>query len=306
MKYFILTLTLLGCLVLAQADFLLLDHHQKGVNTIAFSPDGQTLITGSDDSTARVWNAVTGEIEMKLSGHTGWVLSAAINGKGLVATSDSEGRAALWDIGNQKLLRVWKAHNAWIRAVAFSDDGEKLVTASDDTTAKIWDVSSGKLLRTLEGHTNWLTGVILVKNQVVTASRDGTVRFWNAISGTLTRTLELNQWIYSLALSPDGFRFATAAQNGVRIWNRISGRELVQVGKDQITWAVAFSPDGNDLAVGNDDGSIDIWNAKGTDKKRSLIAHTSYIKALTYSPDSTKLASASRDGMARIWNLGTK
>jgi WD40 repeat protein len=305
-KYLIYPIVLLLCLAFAQSEFLLLDHHQKGVNAVAFAPDGRTLVTSSDDSTARVWNALTGEIEMKLSGHTGWVLGAAINGNGNVATSDSEGRVALWDISQQKLLRVWTAHNAWIRSLAFSDDGLKLVTAADDFTAKIWEVSSGKLLRTLTGHTGWLTSVFFVQNQIVTASRDGTVKFWISNSGTNTRTLELNEWIYNLALSPDGVRFATAAKNGVRIWNRISGRELEQVGFERITYAVAFSPDGTELAIGNDNGSIDLWDAKGLNKKRSLLAHTSYIKALAYSPDSRKLASASRDGMARIWNMTKK
>jgi WD40 repeat protein len=303
-RYFSLLLICLFGFALAQPGFLLLDHHQKGVNAIAFSPDGNTLVTGSDDSTARVWGVGSGDVLLKLTGHTGWVLGVAINGSGLVATTDSEGRVALWDTVNRKLLRVFQAHRAWIRTVAFSDDGNKLVTGSDDTSAKIWEVSSGKLLRTLSGHTAWLTGVLLIQNQVVTSSRDGTVQFWNAISGSNTRKLELGQWIYHLALSPDGVRFATAAQDGVKIWNRISGR-LMQTVSERIAWSVAFSPDEKQLAVGNDNGSIDLYNAKGTAKLETLTAHTSYIKALTFSPDSKKLASASRDGMARIWALET-
>jgi WD40 repeat protein len=301
-RFFSLLLVCLLGVALAQPKFLLLDHHQKGVNSVAFSPDGSTLVTGSDDSTARVWGATSGEVLLKLSGHTGWVLGVSINSRGLVATADSEGRVALWDTNNKILLRVFQAHRAWIRTVAFSDDGNKLVTGSDDKSVKVWEVSSGKLLRTLSGHSAWVTGVVLVDNQVVTSSRDGTVQFWNAISGNNTRKLELGQWIYNLALSPDGTRFATAAQDGVKIWNRISGR-LLQTVSERISWSVAFSPNGTQLAVGNDDGTVDIFDAKGSQKLQTLTAHTSYIKALTYSPDSKKLASASRDGMARIWTL---
>jgi WD40 repeat protein len=300
-NFSIVLLCLLG-FALAQPGYLLLDHHQKGVNSVAFSPDGGTLVTGSDDSTARVWGASSGEVLLKLTGHAGWVLGVSINGAGLVATADSEGRVAIWDTASRKLLRVFQAHRAWIRAVAFSDDGNKLVTGSDDKSVKIWEVSSGKLLRTLNGHTSWITGVLLVNNQVVTSSRDGTVQFWNAVSGNNSRKLELGQWIYNLALSPDGARFATAAQDGVKIWNRISGR-LLQTVSERISWSVAFSPNGAQLSVGNDDGTVDIFDAKGTQKLETLTAHTSYIKALTYSPDSKKLATASRDGMARIWTL---
>jgi WD40 repeat protein len=142
-RYFLPWLLCLFGFALAQQNFLLLDHHQKGVNAIAFSPDGATLVTGSDDSTARVWGVGSGEVLLKLTGHTGWVLGVAINGSGLVATTDSEGRVAVWDTINRKLLRVFQAHRAWIRAVAFSEDGNKLVTGSDDSSVKIWDIRDG-------------------------------------------------------------------------------------------------------------------------------------------------------------------
>ncbi len=298
----VIGLVLVGVAV-AQLEPLLLDHHQKGVNSVAFSPSGTTIVTSSDDSTARVWNAVTGEVEMKLTGHTGWVLDAILSANGMAATSDSEGRVALWDVPNKKLLRVWSAHSAWIRALAFNEDGSRLVTASDDKTAKVWDTQTGKLVQTLIGHSSWLTSVFVVQNQVVTASRDGTVRFWNAVSGTNTRTIEIKGWMYNLALSPDGTRFATASQEGVKIWNRINGQEITEVGANRITWSVAFSPDGKTLAVGNDNGTIDIWDAKGQEKQQTLSGHISYIKSLQFSPDSSKLASASRDGVARIWSM---
>lgn len=301
MKKFLVIIAL-SAIAFAKPVFLLLDHHQKGVNAVAFSPDGKTLVTGSDDSTARVWDADSGEVLLKLTGHEGWVLSVAVNGDGVVATADSEGRVAIWDTNKKTLLRVIQAHRAWVRAITFSEDGKRLATGADDATVKIWDTNTGKLLRTLTGHTNWITGVLFIDNQVVSSSRDGTVQFWNAVSGNNTRKLELEQWIYYLALSPDGTRFATAAQNGVKIWNRINGR-LIQTVSERISWAVAFSPDRLRLAIGNADGSIELFDAKTFEKQQTLQAHTSYIKALTFSPDSQKLASASRDGMARIWML---
>ena len=127
--------------------------HPYGVTSVAFSPDGTRLLSGSDDKTLKLWDAATGALLRTFEGHSDQVRSVAFSPDGTRLLSGSDDRTLkLWDAATGALLRTLEGHSDHVRAVAFSPDGTRLLSGSDDRTLKLWDAATGAALRTFQGH----------------------------------------------------------------------------------------------------------------------------------------------------------
>jgi WD40 repeat protein len=144
-----------------------LEGHTNGVSSVAYSPDGSKVVSGSDDRTVRIWDAVSGECVVgPLEGHTKIVTSVAYSPDGSKVVSGS-GASFILDSGaDDKTVRIWDAvsgecvvgplegHTSYVTSVAYSPDGSKVVSGSRDKTVRIWDAVSGEcVVGPLEGHT---------------------------------------------------------------------------------------------------------------------------------------------------------
>jgi len=126
----------------------LLKGHAGWVRTAVFSPDGKRVVTASDDSTARIWDADSGKQIALLKGHTNPVLSASFSADGKhVVTASGDRTARIWDADSGNEIAQLKSHTNSALSVVFSPDGKRVVTASDDNTARIWDVTWATLVR---------------------------------------------------------------------------------------------------------------------------------------------------------------
>jgi WD40 repeat protein len=117
--------------------------HQGVVSAVAFSPDGKILLTGSLDSTARLWDAATGRPAGPPLTHRSTVRAAAFspNGK-TVITASEDNTARLWDATTGQPVGPPLMHEGSVWAVAFSPDGRTVITGSNDTTARLWDIAT--------------------------------------------------------------------------------------------------------------------------------------------------------------------
>lgn len=126
--------------------------HSAAVESVAFSPDGKHLATGSWDYTAKIWDAVSGQELQMLAGHSGPVESLAFSPDGTrVATGSDDLTVKIWDPASGRELQTLRGHSEPVLSVAFSPDGKRLGSGSYDHTAKIWDVASGQELQTVRG-----------------------------------------------------------------------------------------------------------------------------------------------------------
>ncbi len=280
------------------------------VNSIAFSPDGRLLASGSGDGTVQLWRVESGELVRTLKGHTSSVWSVAFSPDGrLLASGSGNGIVRLWRVGTGKEVQTLEGHTGKVYSVAFSSGGLLLASGSEDKMVRMWDVESGKLVRVLGGHMDSVYSVSFSPDDrlLASGSGDGTVRLWEVENGELMRLLMGHtDSVWSVAFSPDGVLLASGSEdNTIWLWEVETGR-LVQKLEELTAWvgSIAFSPDGRLLASGSGDGTVQLWEVATGKSVRTLTGHMGSVWSVAFSPNSALLASGSRDNMVRLWEVG--
>jgi WD40 repeat protein len=281
--------------------------HIESVSSLAYSPDGAHLASGSADGTVKVWDARTGQEVRTLAWHTLTVSSLAFSPDGAHLASGSDDHTVkVWDVGTGQELRTLRGHTMQVRSVAFSPDGAHLASGGDDNTVKVWNVGTGQELRTLRGHTKWITSVAFSPDgaNLVSGSYDDTLKVWNASTGQELRTLQgHSNHVLCVAFSADSARLVSGSSDQtVKVWDTSTGRELRTL-KGHTHWvsSVAFSPDGARLATGSRDQTVRLWDARTGRLLYIFRGHTNMVNSVAFSPDGTYLASGSGDQTVKVW-----
>jgi WD40 repeat protein/serine/threonine protein kinase len=247
--------------------------HKDEAWSVAFSPDGRTLATGSDDSepgpTIKLWDTVTG-----------------------------------------RSIRAWRGGSGTVAALAYSPDGHILASGHLTVTKniRIWEASTGRLLTTLEGHTDRVRSVNFDRDgrRLATAGSDGTIRLWDVATWTQQRVLDAHaDTVHSVAFSPDGKTLASAGNDGnARLWNLDRDSEVPQriVPTRANLMSLAFSPDGKTLALADIRGSITLWDTERSTPVRVIHTDGDEVRQVAFAPDGTALASAGHRGLIRVWD----
>ena len=232
--FLILTVLFLSSLFLPSGfaqyvSYSTLEGHRGDVYSIAFSPDGTTLASGSWDSTMRLWDAVTGAPKHTLEGHRGDVYSIAFSPDGTTLASGGwDNTVRLWDAVTGAHKYTLEGHRGDVYSIAFSPDGTTLASGGWDNTVRLWDAVTGAHKYTLEGHRGDVYSIAFSPDGTTLASgsSDNTVRLWDAVTGAHKATLE-GHWgtVYSVAFSPDGSTLASGGYDDtIRLWELPSTR----------------------------------------------------------------------------------
>jgi WD40 repeat protein len=256
--------------------------HKTPVTSVAFSPDGKALASGSWDSTIKLWDVATGRLLATLrqhdKGNEAEVSSVAFSPDGKTLASASARTVKLWDVASRKARTAVIGEDRsplGANRVAFSPDGKSLFAATDrrEYASILWDVTTGKTLATLRGHTKSIESVCFSPSGKTLASASGwnddrgEVILWDVTTGKALATLKSHPaGVYGVAFSPDGKILASAGgvygygstpgQGEIKLWDARTGQELASVRQDSLIASVAFSPDGKILASVESERSV--------------------------------------------------
>jgi WD40 repeat protein/cellulose biosynthesis protein BcsQ len=282
--------------------------HTGDLTSVAFSPNGQFLVTASWDKTAKIWNLTTGQGAHTLRGHSGVISCATFDHVGdLVATGSWDKTIRLWRSDSGQSVTTLQGHTGVVTSLAFSHDGSFLASAGWDKTLRIWDVRSGQPLGVFTGHSRMVTSVSISPDQrlIATGSWDRTIRIWTK-DGASHGTLKGHSGdVTAVVFSPDGGLLASASlDNSVRIWEVSTTRErAILRGHGGEVTSLAFSPTIPVLASGSWDRSIKVWDVVQNRLIETLLGHSGVVTSVNFSTDGSRLASASLDRSIRLWGI---
>lgn len=282
--------------------------HKGTVNSVAFSHNDSMIVTGSDDGTAIIWNAYTGDTIRTLRGHKRSVESVAFSHNDSMIVTGSGRQAIVWNALTGDTVRSFRGHKGLVTFVSFTHNDDMIVTASlYDNTAIVWNALTGDSIYTLRGSKRGVESVAFNHNDsmIVTVGLDNTAIVWNALTGDIIRTLRGHKGsVESVAFSHNDSMIVTASWDRTAIvWNALTGDTIRTLrGHKGLVRSVAFSHNDDMIVTGSNDTAI-AWNALTGDTIRTF-SGLNNIRSLAFNSDDTRLLIGTSDEIV-IWDTQT-
>lgn len=289
------------------------------VRTVAVSPDGSTVLSGSGaertpdgDNVIVMWDVATCRERTRLYGHTNLINALAFSPDGTrFVSASADNNVILWNLASRTPIRYFVGHTDWVNAVTFDPSGQFILSGGWDNTIILWDIASGRIKFQYVGHGAPIQSLVFHSSDYTffSAAQDGTVRQWE-----LENPLFLRRYGRTAAdiatltqYSPDGSRLLAATTSGViNIYDTATGQRLGAFrGHSNELYTLAFSHDGKRVLSGGSDGQLLLWDIDTRAIVMPFIGHRGGIWRAVFSPDESRILSGSDDSTVRVWDTLT-
>ncbi|MBS1722263.1 MAG: WD40 repeat domain-containing protein [Armatimonadetes bacterium] len=295
------TLLALAALLTPAQDFT---GHTREVSSLAISPDGKWLASGSVDLTVRIWETKTKACVKVLEGHDGEVLCLAFSPDGgTLASGELYKKVRFWDTSSWSLQRTCTGCEGAVTGLTFLTGGSVVASCRDNNLYKIG--SSASESAKAASHNYEVNGIASSPDRKVLVSIDGngTAILWDPANIMPRAKFEQGGRGKSVAVSNDAQWFATGGtEQPVQIWSATGAATSFKGPKVEAN-AMAFSPDGKRLVIGTQDNEVIVVDTADGNVKFKKEGHDRPVTAIAVAPDGKTFYTASMDHTIKAWPM---
>ncbi|XP_075561920.1 WD repeat-containing protein 86 isoform X2 [Pelecanus crispus] len=286
--------------------------HQGGINWLSLSPDGQRLLTGSEDGTARLWSTADSQCHGHFQGHESYITFCHLENEAAF-TCSADHTIRKWDVMTGQCLAIYRGHTSIVNRDVLEEEEEEeeeeekvsrdlLVTGSTDCTVKVWWVSSGRCYQTLLGHTGAVLCLILdaPNRELFSGSTDYTIRTWNIVTGEQLKVFKEHQGSVICLELVNRHLYSGSADRTVKCWLVDTG-ERIQTYKAHKHSVSTLKYHAGILFTGSGDACARAFNSKSGVLQKIFRGHKFIINCIQIHNE--LLYTASHDGTLRIWDI---
>jgi serine/threonine protein kinase len=289
-----------------QEDYIFV-WHNKPVNTIDISTNGQYLISGDNGGTVAIWNLTMPQQPIGTYCNNNPIYALAISPDcTYIASGDKNRRVQLRRRESlHNSLRELTEDAGLVHSVKFSPDGQILASGGADRRIRLWNPNTGKIISTLNEQQQSIMAMQFMPNGkiLVSAGADRSIQFWDIENKQLLKTIQSHeQSINALAISKDGqLIISGSSDRTVQIRQLGTSTPQILTGHQESVQAVAISPDGKTIASGSIDGMVNLWDVDTKALTHSFQAHQGAVKSIVFQINGKFLITASLDRTIKIW-----
>jgi serine/threonine protein kinase len=285
-------------------------YHSDTVYSVAWSPDGGHIVSGSRDKTVHVWNASMSNKGFVYKAHTSYVYGVAWSPDGKRIASTSFGNVHIWNTSKTEHALVYHEHSLWVYTVAWAPGGLMIASGGADGEVHLWDTRMGEVISKYQGYPKAIRTIAWSGNvssaRLLVGCEDATLYCWEMGQESIPIMYQgHSKEITSVAWSPDATRVASGSRDKtVKIWDAFSNKLLYTYkGHTKDVHCITWSPDGRYIASAGEDKTVRIWDAYSGVTLTLYHGHAKEIYTVAWSPDGKKIASAGEDKTVRVWQI---